>query len=78
MSMTIGRFIALSRRRSSGGGAEILTAERLAECGAQRDAGDWERRAGPAGLRAEALRLEEANQTTSAALGAQPAPIRVR
>jgi hypothetical protein len=49
MNMAMGRFIRISGTASHGDGAEILTSRPRGSAG------------GPAGLRAEALRLEEAN-----------------
>jgi len=49
MNMAMGRFIRISGAASDGDGAEILTSPPRGSA------------AGPAGLRAEALRLEEAN-----------------
>jgi hypothetical protein len=49
MKMAMGRFMRLGDAALDGAGAEILTSRPRVQAG------------GPAGLRAEALRLEEAN-----------------
>jgi hypothetical protein len=63
--MAMGRFIRMDDAASDGVGAEILTSRQPAQAGR------------PAGLRAEALRLEEANhqpQRLSARSPRRPVP----